>query len=85
MLMVNTLFKAKPQAAVTVSMIGYEKYKGFVASLQEDNQIVLEDAEFLKTEDDIVYLPFGQSYKRYSTDNITTISGEELAKYLRLT
>lgn len=74
-------FKAKPQAAVTVSMIGYEKYKGFVASLQEDNQIVLEDAEFLKTEDDIVYLPFGQSYKRYSTDNITTISGEELAKY----
>lgn len=74
-------FKAKPQASVTVYMIGYEKYKGFVASLQEDNKIVLEDAEFLRTEDDVVYLPFGRSYRRYSTDNITTVSGEELSKY----
>lgn len=74
-------FKANPKAVVSVSMIGYERYKGFVSALQEDNQVVLEEAAFLKTEDDVVYLPFGSSYKRFSTDNITTISGEELAKY----
>lgn len=75
-------FKAKPSSAVTVTMIGYNKYMGFVAPLAENNQIVLDEADFMKSNDDIVNLPFGNTiFNRYTTDNVTTISGAELAKY----
>lgn len=36
----------------------------------------------MKSNDDIVNLPFGNTiFNRYTTDNVTTISGAELAKY----
>lgn len=74
-------FNAKPSAAVSVKMLGYETYKGFVAPLADDNRIVLTDAEFLTSSADVINLPFSTTYKRYTTDNVTTISGEDISKY----
>lgn len=74
-------FKAKPSAAVTVKMVGYEEYHGFVAPLSKDSQIILKEAKFLASNADIVNVPFDTTYRRYTTDNVYTISGEELLKY----
>lgn len=74
-------FKAKPSAAVTVTMLGYNRYVGMVSQLLEDNEIVLEEADFLKSDDDVISLPFGTSYRRLTTDNVATLTSKDLEKY----
>lgn len=75
------VFKAKPSTAVSVSMIGYEKYSSFVAPLVNDGTIILKTAEFLKSSDDVVNIPFSTTFKRYSTDNLSVLNSEDLSKY----
>lgn len=74
-------FKAKPSAMITVSMIGYNKYVGMVSNVLRNSEITLTEAEFLKSSDDVVNIPFGTTYKRYSTDNVTTLTSEDISKY----
>lgn len=72
---------AKLSAALTITMIGYDKYTGFIAPLVNDGKVVLKTAAFLKSSDDIVNIPFGSTYQRYTTDNMVTLTSEDISKY----
>lgn len=74
-------FKGRPSAPITVIMAGFDKYSGFVAQLATDGRVILKEATFLKSSDDLVHVPFSSTYKRYTTDNLSTLTSDDLSKY----
>lgn len=74
-------FVTKPSAVVSVSMLGYEKYSGIASFLATNGNIVLNEATFLKSSEDVVNIPYGSTYSRYVTDNLSTLTGNDLSKY----
>jgi TonB-linked SusC/RagA family outer membrane protein len=74
-------FKSMPDDFVTVSLPGYEKNVTLASRLTLDDTVVLEPATFLRSEQDVIPLPYADVYKRNTTGSHFVLTAEDLEKY----
>lgn len=76
--------QGKVEDFVTVSKSGYDKTVVLLSSLIEKSEVQLSTCKLLKSDDDLVQLPYNQIYKRNATGDYFVVTGQELEKYPNL-
>ena len=73
--------EARPNDRITVYVSGYEKETADATYYLANSKIVLKKSTYLASADDVVKLPYFKSFRRYSIDNRSTLTGEKLERY----
>lgn len=73
--------EARPNDRITVYNSGYEKETADASFYLVNSKVALKKSTYLASAEDVVKLPYLKSFRRYSIDSRSTLTGEMLERY----